>query len=104
LQWRFNGPSFFQYIISNHGIDTEASYPYQAQGPLNCRFKRAAVGATLMSYHDVKSGSEADLLTAVEKKIQLLLLLMLLTNLSNFTVVVFTTNLHVHLLNWTMVF
>jgi len=57
----------FQYIISNHGIDTEASYPYQAQGPLNCRFKRAAVGATLMSYHDVKSGSEADLLTAVEK-------------------------------------
>jgi len=57
----------FQYIIKNHGIDTEASYPYTATGPNACHFKAADVGATISSYHDVVSGSESDLLTAVTK-------------------------------------
>jgi len=55
----------FQYIINNHGIDTEASYPYRATGPNKCQFKAADVGATISSYVDVKTGSESDLQTAV---------------------------------------
>jgi hypothetical protein len=35
----------FQYIKQNNGIDTEASYPYQAR-TLTCRFKADSVGAT----------------------------------------------------------
>jgi len=53
--------SAFKYIIANHGIDTEASYPYTATGPNACRFSSAHVGATLTSYRDVPSGSEAKL-------------------------------------------
>jgi cathepsin L len=57
--------SAFKYIISNHGIDTEASYPYTATGPNTCRFNPANVGATISSYTDVASGSEAALLNSV---------------------------------------
>jgi len=57
----------FQYIIKNHGIDTEASYPYRATGPNNCQFKAADVGATISSFHDVQSGSESDLQSSVDK-------------------------------------
>jgi cathepsin L len=57
----------FQYIISNSGIDTEASYPYTATGPNQCQFNRNNVGATLSSFHDIPSGSESSLLTAVAK-------------------------------------
>jgi len=55
----------FEYVIKNHGIDTEASYPYKATGPDPCRFKAADVGATIRSYTDVASGSESALMTAV---------------------------------------
>ncbi len=55
----------FQYIISNKGIDTEASYPYTATGPNACRFNRANVGATIATYHDVNQGDENALKTAV---------------------------------------
>lgn len=37
--------SAFKYIKANGGVDTESSYPYQAQ-TLTCRFKAADVGAT----------------------------------------------------------
>ena len=35
----------FQYIKVNNGIDTEVSYPYEAQDG-KCRFNRTNVGAT----------------------------------------------------------
>jgi cathepsin L len=50
----------FQYIIANNGIDTEASYPYTAEDG-SCHFSKSNVGATLVAYHDVPSGSEAAL-------------------------------------------
>jgi cathepsin L len=58
----------FQYVISNNGIDTEASYPYQARGPLQCRFVRADVGTAIKSFVDVSSGSEAALQVAVAQQ------------------------------------
>ncbi|XP_065190562.1 digestive cysteine proteinase 3-like isoform X2 [Sycon ciliatum] len=42
----------FKYIIENHGIDTEESYPYTAKAG-TCRFKESHVGATLTSYKDM---------------------------------------------------
>jgi len=58
----------FDYVIKNrNGIDTEASYPYQAQGPLTCRFKAAQVATHITGYYDIPSGSEAALQTAVTK-------------------------------------
>jgi len=57
----------FQYVIANKGIDTEASYPYTATGPNQCRYNAANRGATLSSYHDIPSGSESSLLASVAK-------------------------------------
>jgi cathepsin L len=57
--------SAFRYVIANHGVDTEASYPYTATGPNACRFKAADVGATITGFHDNPRGSEAALLNAV---------------------------------------
>jgi len=53
----------FQYIISNHGITTEAGYPYTAKDG-TCK-KNQPVAATLSRFVDVKQGSETDLLSAV---------------------------------------
>jgi len=49
------------YIISNNGVDTEASYPYLAEDGAKCMFKAASVGATMKSYKNVTQGSESDL-------------------------------------------
>lgn len=54
----------FRYIEMNKGIDTEASYPYQAVNGA-CRFKRSDVGATDVGYTDIERGSEMALQTAV---------------------------------------
>jgi len=53
----------FQYIINNHGIDTEASYPYTAQDG-TCQYNAANCGSTLAAYQDVQSGSESALQVA----------------------------------------
>jgi len=52
------------YIISNNGIDTEASYPYTAQDG-TCSFNAANVGSTLKSYSNVASGDETALQNSV---------------------------------------
>jgi len=58
--------SAFKYIIANHGIDTEASYPYMTATNFVCEYKAANSGATIASYKDVAAGSEAALQTAVD--------------------------------------
>lgn len=54
----------FQYIEDNHGIDTEAFYPYKGINE-QCKFSPANVGANDTGFVDVTAGSEADLQTAV---------------------------------------
>jgi len=54
----------FQYIKDNQGIDTESSYPYEAEDD-TCRFKLRNVGATDQGFVDVMSGDEEALLQAV---------------------------------------
>jgi len=57
----------FQYIITNKGITSEASYPYTATGPNTCQ-KGKAVAATISSFGDVPAGDEDSLLAAVSKQ------------------------------------
>jgi len=59
--------SAFQYIISNKGITTEASYPYKATGPNTCQTGKP-VGATISDFTDVPAGDEDELMTAVNKQ------------------------------------
>jgi cathepsin L len=58
----------FQYVISNKGIDTEASYPYTATGPNACEYNAANSGDTISNYQDVTSGSESALQTAANQQ------------------------------------
>ncbi|XP_068194435.1 cathepsin L.1 [Antennarius striatus] len=54
----------FEYIKANGGIDTEESYPYEAEdGP--CRFNPDTIGAKCTGYVDVKEGDEDALQEAV---------------------------------------
>jgi len=53
----------FRYIIGNNGIDTEASYGYNAaNGP--CHFDASKIGATISGYKDIPTGSETALANA----------------------------------------
>lgn len=54
----------FKYIQVNGGIDTEESYPYEAED-LKCRFNPQTIGATCTGYVDVKQGDEDALKEAV---------------------------------------
>ncbi|XP_029114147.1 cathepsin L.1 [Scleropages formosus] len=54
----------FEYIKANGGIDTEDSYPYEAEDG-TCRFKPENVGATCSGYVDIPSGDENALKEAV---------------------------------------
>jgi cathepsin L len=54
----------FEYVIKNKGIDTEASYPYEASDD-NCVYKSKNSGATVSNYSDIATGSESALQSAV---------------------------------------
>ncbi|CAG5866542.1 unnamed protein product [Menidia menidia] len=54
----------FKYIKENGGIDTEESYPYEAEDG-QCRYKPGNVGATCTGYTDVSEGDEDALKEAV---------------------------------------
>lgn len=56
--------SAFQYIKANGGIDTEDSYPYEAEDG-KCRYNPATVGAKCSGYVDIKQGDEDALQEAV---------------------------------------
>ena len=55
----------FKYVYDNHGIDTEASYPYQGWDSYLCRFSNKTVGATDKGYIDIPKGDEEALAKAV---------------------------------------
>lgn len=54
----------YEYIQHNGGIDTEASYPYEAIDDY-CRFKKKNIGATERGYVFTASGNEKALQNAV---------------------------------------
>lgn len=54
----------FLYVIRNHGLDTEKSYPYEGKEG-QCRFKNSTIGATCKHYIKISSGKEDDLKAAV---------------------------------------
>jgi len=56
--------SAFNYVIANHGIDTEMSYPYQT-AQSTCRFSTANIGATISGLKNVAAGNEAALVAAI---------------------------------------
>ena len=55
----------FQYVVSNHGITTEAAYPYTATGPNTCVASGLPVAATVSGFTDVSVGSEYALIAAI---------------------------------------
>jgi len=58
----------FEYIINNQGIDTEASYPYEAQDNSQCYYLSADSAGYCTGYTDVTSGSESALQVAVAQQ------------------------------------
>jgi cathepsin L len=55
------------YIISNAGVDTEASYPYVPESSQDCKYSKANLGSTLSTYSNVQQGDENALQQAVNK-------------------------------------
>jgi len=60
--------SAFEYIIANKGLTTEANYPYTAQDGTCSKAKAQAVAATIKSYTDVATNSEAALEAAIAQQ------------------------------------
>ncbi|GFY74027.1 cathepsin L [Trichonephila inaurata madagascariensis] len=54
----------FSYVKINHGIDTEASYPYVSQQQ-DCQFNKSGVGAICTGFVDLPSGNEEALKIAL---------------------------------------
>nr|QOV03094.1 cathepsin L5 [Mahanarva fimbriolata] len=54
----------FKYVKYNHGIDTEAAYPYHGVDQ-QCRYRPSSSGCNCTGYVDIKSGNELSLQAAV---------------------------------------
>lgn len=54
----------FQYVKENHGIDTEDSYPYEADDDL-CRYNKNKMGGSDVGFVDIPEGDEETLRQAV---------------------------------------
>ncbi|KAG8293399.1 Cathepsin L [Homalodisca vitripennis] len=54
----------FKYIKENRGIDTEQSYPYEAEDD-ECRYNPSTSGATDNGFVDLPEGNEKKLMSAV---------------------------------------
>lgn len=55
----------FQYVLDNHGIDSEESYPYIAKDDQDCKYNAEYNSANDTGFMDITSGSEKDLMKAV---------------------------------------
>jgi C1A family cysteine protease len=55
----------FQYVIDNHGLTTDAQYPYTATGPNTCVATGLPLVANATSFVDVPVNSQEALMTAV---------------------------------------
>jgi len=53
-----------EYIIQNHGIDTESSYPYTGEGG-TCHYSASNLGATATGWNQTATGDEDALKVAV---------------------------------------
>jgi len=56
--------SAFNYVFKTKGIDTEASYPYEARDG-RCRFNKTNIGANDTGYTDIPEGDESALVAAL---------------------------------------
>lgn len=54
----------FRYIKDNHGLDTEKTYPYEAEDD-KCRYNPKNSGATDKGFVDIPSGDEEALMKAI---------------------------------------
>lgn len=57
----------FTYVINNHGIATEASYPYQAKLG-SCHYSSATCGASISAFTNVAAGNEDALVAALNSQ------------------------------------
>nr|BAN20083.1 cathepsin L [Riptortus pedestris] len=57
----------FRYILDNGGIDTAASYPYEARNG-RCRFNNETIGARVSGYTEIPKDDEDALRDAVQNK------------------------------------
>jgi len=55
----------FQYVIANNGVDLESDYPYTAEDGNSCLYKTKERGACIEAFHDIPSGNENALWTAI---------------------------------------
>jgi len=55
----------FEYIIANKGIELEVDYPYTAEDGYSCKYTVKYRGACIEAYHDIPSGDETALHTAI---------------------------------------